>query len=362
MLSGISIVCFASCYAIALALEVVRFRVRHFVWHRAALIGAMGLGLLAHTLFLFARANAMNAAPLSSPADWLLVAAWVLAVVYLGGILYLPRAATGLILLPITLGLIAASLVASHQPFAPERASRFWGNFHGSVLLLGAVTVCVGFAAGLMYLVQASWLKHRRPPSAAMRLPSLEWLERINSNSLAVSALLIGLGFGSGVILNMLTHRDEARYYLWRDPVVLSLGGMLVYLVGAEAFRLLYPAARRGRKVAYLTLASFGFLVLTLAALLFIDTVHGRRKPPDANNQNRAGDTPRIDSIVDRGPSCSATTHAAHRVDYSSQCHDEIAFQAASRTREWRNKWSTRFSAIERTTRSCVVSVHAPIT
>ena len=34
---------------------------------------------------------------------------------------------------------------------------------------------------------------------------------------------------------------------------VLSLSGMLSWLIAAEAFRLAYPAARRGRKVAYLT-------------------------------------------------------------------------------------------------------------
>jgi hypothetical protein len=48
-----------------------------------------------------------------------------------------------------------------------------------------------------------------------------------------------------------------------------------LWLVAAEVFRLVYPAARRGRKVAYLTLASFGFLVIALAALMLVDTVHG---------------------------------------------------------------------------------------
>src|SRR5690606_32058745 len=194
MVPGITILCFAACYVIALALEIARFRDHHFSWHRAVLLTAVFLGLALHTYYLQMRATAINATPLSSPADWLLVAAWILAVVYVGAIFYLPRAASGLILMPLVLLLVVVSLWAGQEPFAPDRASRFWGNFHGSALLLGAVTVCIGFAAGLMYLVQAYWLKHRRPPSTALRLPSLEWLERINTNSLAVSALLIGLG------------------------------------------------------------------------------------------------------------------------------------------------------------------------
>jgi hypothetical protein len=61
---------------------------------------------------------------------------------------------------------------------------------------------------------------------------------------------------------------------LWTDPVVLSLAAMLVWLIAAEVFRLVYPAARRGRKVAYLTLASFVFLLIALISFTLLDTVH----------------------------------------------------------------------------------------
>ena len=44
---------------------------------------------------------------------------------------------------------------------------------------------------------------------------------------------------------------------MWSDPVVISLAVMFAWLVAAELFRAFYPAARRGRKVAYLTTASF---------------------------------------------------------------------------------------------------------
>ena len=278
MLSGISIICFAACYAIALAIELAGVKIR-FVGRRPLLLVIAGAGLLAHTLYLGYRASEAGSAPLASPAEWLLLAAWVLALVYVGAILYIPRAATGLILLPLSLVLIAASLGASRQPFAPEPVSRFWGDVHGSVLLLGTVTVCIGFAAGLMYLVQSHWLKRHRPPTDRVRLPSLEWLEKANAHSLAVSALLIGLGFASGLVLTRLRHQGEQDYVLWTDPVVLSLGAMLLWLVAAELFRIVYPAARRGKKVAYLTLASFVFLVITLAAMTLVGSIHGAAAP-----------------------------------------------------------------------------------
>jgi ABC-type uncharacterized transport system permease subunit len=274
MLSNIAIICFAGPYALALAAELVSLKV-HVPWRRGWLLVAAIAGLVAHTGYLWTRGAESQAAPLASPAEWLLLAAWVLAVVYLAAIVYLPRAPSGLFLLPLVLALIGASLAASREPFAPERASRFWGNLHGSVLLLATVSVCIGFAAGVMYLLQSYWLKRRRAPGQELRLPSLEWLERINTSALAVSTLLVALGFISGLVLAALRHRGQADYRLWTDPVVWSLAAMLLWLVAAEVFRLVYPAARRGRKVAYLTLASFGFLVISLASLLLLDTVHG---------------------------------------------------------------------------------------
>jgi hypothetical protein len=274
MLSGISTLCFVASYAIALALEISGLKIR-FAWHRAILLVITIVGVVAQTLDLWNLAATTKFAPLSSPAEWLLLASWVLALVYLGAIVNLPRAATGVILLPIILGLIGAARFASTEPFAPERASKFWGDVHGWMLLFGTVAVCIGFSAGVMYLLQASWLKRRRPPSDELQLPSLEWLERINTGSLAVSMLLVVLGFVSGIVLSTLKHRGETGYTLWTDPVVISLAAMALWLVAAEVFRLVYPAARRGRKVAYLTLASFVFLVITLASFLWMDNVHG---------------------------------------------------------------------------------------
>lgn len=288
MFSGISIICFAACYAIAFAVEIVSLKTRR-AWHRVTLLAVTLAGLLAHTLFLAYRTTEANLLPVSTAAGWLLLAAWVLAIIYLAALFYLPRTPTGLVLLPIVLGLILSSQWASAEPLAPERTFFLWSIFHGVVLLLGTVAVCVGFLAGLMYLVQSYALKHARSPANGLRLPSLEWLERVNSRTLGISAVFIALGFASGLAMSVATHRGQAAYVLWTDPVVLSLAAMLLWLVAAEAFRLVYPAARRGRKVAYLTLASFVFLVIALASLMLLDTVHGASRTEMTNRQPSFG-------------------------------------------------------------------------
>jgi ABC-type uncharacterized transport system permease subunit len=281
MLSGISTICFAACYAIAFALELVGLKVQ-FAWQRATIAVVTLAGLTAHTLYLCKTAADATVLPVSA-VEWLLLAAWVLAAIYLAALFYLPRSGVGIVLLPIVLGLIASSLWASPEPLAPERSYYAWSMFHGIVLLLGAVAVCIGFLAGLMYLVQSYALKHVHSATNTLRLPSLEWLERVNSRALGLSAVMIALGFISGVVMSLAAHRNEPAYHLWTDPVVLSLAAMLAWLVGAEIFRLVYPAARRGRKVAYLTLASFVFLIIAIVSLMLLDNVHGN------NHRNKNG-------------------------------------------------------------------------
>jgi ABC-type uncharacterized transport system permease subunit len=273
MLSGIWIVVLVACYGLALALELVGLKWR-FTGRRVAMAAAAITGFVVHAVIL-GSSFASEPVPLSSPADWLSVAAFALALVFLAAIVYLPRSPSGLLLLPLVLGLVAASQVASHQPFAPDRTFYLWGLTHGLFLLAGTVTMCIGFLAGVTYLTQSYALKHAQSLSTNWRLPSLEWLERVNGRMLAVSTVLILLGFGSGVVLSILGQRhDSSQLRLWSEPVVQSSAAMLLWLVVAEAFRLAYPAAR-GRKVAYLTLASFAFVVITVLALALADSSHG---------------------------------------------------------------------------------------
>jgi ABC-type uncharacterized transport system permease subunit len=273
MTTGVNMLCFTASYALALALEVLGLWIRPR-WRRLATVIAVVAGLIAHTWYLAKRAGQSPWAPLASQHDWYLAAAWVLAVSYLGLVIYFPRAPMGLFLLPITLALIAAAYFANTEPLASADIPRVWGMLHGVLLMLGTVAVLLGFVAGVMYLVQSYRLKQKLPVAEWFRLPSLEWLERMNGRSLAAATVLVGLGFITGV-LTRLAQRDGGGLP-WRDPVVLSLSGMFSWLVAAEAFRLAYPAARRGRKVAYLTLAGFVFLVITLVAFLREDEVHGK--------------------------------------------------------------------------------------
>ena len=61
-------------------------------------------------------------------------------------------------------------LAAGPAPSRSRRANRSTSGamFHGSMLLFGTVAVCIGFLAGVMYLVQSYALKHVRSPANAL--------------------------------------------------------------------------------------------------------------------------------------------------------------------------------------------------
>ena len=274
MLSGVSTICFAGSYAVALLLEVSRLAFRSRAWRLGAIIAAAA-GLVAHSAFLFYRALSEPSAPLSSERDWYLVASSALVAVYLWFATHRPKVPFGLVLLPLSLLLIAiATFWASPKPLDREPASKIWGAIDGGSIALAVAAVLVGFGAGLMYLGQARRLKHKHVAAGLLRLPSLEWLQWANGRAIVASALMLGVGVLSGAILNRIHQGEPSPPVAWNDPIALGTWLMFAWLMAAAFLVVLYRPARQGRKVAYLTLASFVFLVIMLAAGLLTNSRH----------------------------------------------------------------------------------------
>jgi hypothetical protein len=267
MLSGIHVVCFFTSYAVALGLETSRLFFRMPVRH-VVMVGFAAVGLLLQAIYLWHRAGT-GTMPLSSWHDWYLIASWILAATYLGLVASRPQTNVGLFVLPLVLVLTAVAWVfPQDSSFPRDRALLMWGVAHGVMLLLGTVAVSLGFVAGVMYLVQSWRLKHHVPPQAGLKLPSLEWLQAVNKQSLVYSSCFIALGLVAGMILNAVQSRGSGPAVPWTDSVVISSAVLLVWLLAATLFEWLYKPAQQGRKVAYLTIASFLFLALVTIMLL----------------------------------------------------------------------------------------------
>ena len=291
-LSGISVTCFVGSYLIAMGLELTRpvFRLPA----RTALIGGFTVaGLIAQAVYLVMLANpqqAVDGTPIGNDvgllADWYswsLLLAWAVALAYLVLFLRRPDTTIGYFLLPPVLGLILLALaVDDWEPFNRQRAAGFWRTIHGMSMLVGAAIVLIGFLAGIMYLVQSARLKRKRRGSSGLKLPTLEWLQGLNRAALVASMIAVAVGTLAGVVMNL----NASGSVAWTSRGIVLPLVLLLWLVAATTIEFLYRPARQGRKIAYLTLASFGFLVLAMSGVL--GSGHGAVGKKENNSQEQS--------------------------------------------------------------------------
>jgi len=286
--AGISVVCFAASYAVALACEASRLLFRSGV-RGAAMVGFAVAGLLAHSLFLLWRAFNEPSVPLSSEFDWYLLAAWLLA----GGSLWLtlanPKTPVGLFFFPIVLLLIGRAEMSSREPFPQSPATQAWGMIHGSFNLAASVAVAVGAVAGLMWLIQAGRLSRKTTPVRGFRMPSLEKLAALSSRSGLVAATTGSAGFLSGIVLNAITQQHGLLETVpWDDPVVLRMGLLVAWLVvAAVVSRLLVRRPEGPRVTAWLSLVSLVVLAVSMTWGLVGTTRHGAPPPLAVSQEDK---------------------------------------------------------------------------
>jgi ABC-type transport system involved in cytochrome c biogenesis permease subunit len=260
-LQNVTHACFGLSYLLALGLEVAGLRWDRRAWRLAGLaLGAAGL--LAHSVFL-----AVHQPTPATPYGALLAVAWVLAVFYLYGALHHARQAWAVFVLPVVLGLLTLAFVFHASPDAAPSlgtpwptGERFWGVVHGVLLLLAAVGVSVGFLASVMYLIQADRLRAKAPPLGGLKMLSLERLEAMNRRAVNWAFPFLTLGLLLGALF-------LGQYDLSGDWLSLKVVGTVgLWVVFVVLLYLRYAAHVPGRRLALLTIAAFGLMVVVLAA------------------------------------------------------------------------------------------------
>jgi ABC-type transport system involved in cytochrome c biogenesis permease subunit len=257
-LQNVSRFCFGASYAVALILELVQLlRPRPTARIAGLIFGSAGLG--AHTAFLI-----FHPPSITTPYGSLLLLAWVVAVFYLYGALHHRQRAWAVFILPMVLILVGLTeVIPKSGPDLDRRwftGESFWGLIHGGLLFLALVGVCVGCAASVMYLAQAWRLKSKSAPGKGLRLLSLERLAEMNRRAIVWAFPLLTAGLLVGAILFAQTEKPSLGWTSAR--VIGTLGLWLAFLV---LLYLRYFAHSSNRRLAVLTIAAFGLMLITLA-------------------------------------------------------------------------------------------------
>ena len=257
---GIYHACFGLSYLVALLLEVGLLLRPSSAWRWGAL--AFGVaGLFAHTVYVV-----VNRPTPAAPDGSLLLLAWVLALFYLYGTVHYAKQAWAVFVLPVVVLLVGLSYVlfASGGEAAgfsiPAWASgeRFWGVVHGSLIMLAAVGVSVGFLASVMYLIQARRLRKKMNPGRVVPMLSLERLETMNRRALNLAFPMLTVGLLVGILLRQGQSVGED----WLSLKILSTAGLwVVFLV---LLYLRYGAHVPPRRLALLSIAAFALMIVAL--------------------------------------------------------------------------------------------------
>ena len=255
---GVTHVCFGLSYLFAFGL-VLAGQARPT---RAARIGALVFGiagLIAHTIFL-----ALHKPNPATAYGALVLLAWVLAVFYLYGTVHHQSQAWGLFVLPVVLALSWLSFAFYREPAAAgswTSGDHVWGAVHGVLVLAASVGIAVGFLASVMYLVQARRLQMKRNPLGGLRLLNLERLETMNRRAINWAFPFLTAGLLLGVIR---LPAAGVTATTWTDPKVLSTVGL--WVVALVLLYLRYGAHLPPRRLAILTIGTFGLMLVTLVA------------------------------------------------------------------------------------------------
>lgn len=132
-----------------------------------------------------------------------------------------------------------------------------WLTVHGILSLLGEGSLAVAFSASLLYLWQERGIKKRKTLRHLERLPSLESLDEVNYICLGLGFLFLTAGIVSGAIW---ASQAWGSYWTWQSKETWALATWLVY--GGVLHQRL-NSGWRGRKGALLSVAGFGFVIIT---------------------------------------------------------------------------------------------------
>ncbi len=282
-----SVVCFLASYFCAFACELSQLKQRRVLFRMVSSLFTSA-GLVAQTFYLLNRSFRSDNLPplLSSTHDWLLVLAWIVVLVYLFVSLADSQLATGLVIWPTVLTLVIAAQFVTASPSQEWNSNRGWGMLHASTLVLGTAGVLLGFVLSLLYLWQYRRLKLRQAVSSAVKLPSLELIERLNRWAILTAVPLLTLGVVSGFGLSIFLKGIDLRV-TWTDPIVIG-GAVTWILMGILFVWLLMQKRTPGRQIALLTAWSCGFLLVTLIGLNVLTSAIGLRHGAAAPHQQES--------------------------------------------------------------------------
>jgi ABC-type uncharacterized transport system permease subunit len=231
-------------------------------------LGALVAGLVAHATSLAASAAKIHHLPVTDVRSAISFFAFDLTLAFFLVYLRYHIASLGLFMLPFVflLTLLAAFHAGPSFESAGFRGS--WLLLHIAAMILGYTGFFLTFVAGIMYLIQESGLKSKKP-AFYYRLPSLETCDRLYARSLIFGNLFLAVGLLTGFVW-----ASRAWHGPWEfDPKILA--SLFTWLIYLTLFSTRLSGNWRGRRSAYGAIFGFAAVMVTFLGVTFLSGQHG---------------------------------------------------------------------------------------
>jgi ABC-type transport system involved in cytochrome c biogenesis permease subunit len=256
-------------YAAAFAVFLIGFFTQR-PWTNRVGIAVAAVGLVAQTLGLVFRGVSAGHFPFSGLYESMVLVAWAIVLVWHVLEAFTKIKAVGLYVMPVVLVLLTVALVSYNPPAGLVPALRSdVVVVHVAVMLVAIGCLYVAGGAAIIYLIEETLLRRRKPDGVLGRLPSLAALDRLIYHATLLGLPFLTMGMAAGVI-----RAETFKVPGWpTDPMVLlSAAAWVVYLA------LIAGRVRgdwSGRSVSWLAVAGLVLLlVIRFAAVPYLSGFH----------------------------------------------------------------------------------------
>ena len=234
------------------------------LWSQKLAVWVTGAGFIFHTLALVTRIREAGYIPFTNLHEAISFFSWAIVLAFFLVEFRYGIEVLGSFILPLAfLSLVSAAALPNEVRTLDPTLKTIWFGIHTTLSLLGIVAFAIAFIAGIMYLLQESFLKSKQFNALYYKLPSLDLLDEWNKKAILLGFPLLTLGIISGALW--------AQYSLgsfWiqnNSKQALSLGTWLFYLIVLHGRITIGWRAKKAAHLAIIGFVGVIFIFVTLA-------------------------------------------------------------------------------------------------
>jgi ABC-type uncharacterized transport system permease subunit len=229
-------------------------------WSPLVVVGRVlvGAGLGLHAAALAGQLSAQGGRPIGLAQGLSMVTFLLLAIFMVVDLRY-RRPVLGAFLTPLAVAVLLPGVVLMPEGGAPLPAhvARPLLPVHVSIALLGLAAFAVAAGVAVLYLVMERQVKAKHFGLLFTRLPSLEFLDTLNARLVVAGFIALSITLVTGVFF---VSGSSDVFWAWEPKMVATA---LAWAVFAVLLNARFFAGWQGKRVAFLTMAGFGLVVVS---------------------------------------------------------------------------------------------------